>query len=104
MAGCPLLPRPGQNDHRLAQSKGILPEIENRELTDDLAQQFRAATFDSPPAALPISAVFGMRYLHALMQRWAASGLGIAKCLGTGTLAIYGRWGEWGFGRHIGLR
>jgi len=26
------------------------------------------------PGALPISAVFGLRYVHTLMQKWAASG------------------------------
>ena len=31
------------------------------------------ATIDSPPGSLPISAVFRMRYLHALVRRWAAS-------------------------------
>jgi uncharacterized membrane protein len=27
------------------------------------------------PEALPISAAFGLRYVHTLMRRWAASGM-----------------------------
>ena len=27
-----------------------------------------------PPRALPISAVFGLRYVHMLVRKWAASG------------------------------
>jgi hypothetical protein len=33
------------------------------------------------PTADPISAVIGMRYLHTLMRRWAASGRGTVVCL-----------------------
>jgi hypothetical protein len=39
-------------------------------------------------AALPISAVFQLRYLHSLMRRWAASGRGYRRGLDVGTLAV----------------
>jgi hypothetical protein len=38
--------------------------------------------------SLPISAAFGMRYLHVLMRRWAASGRYDRLCLDIGTRAV----------------
>ena len=48
--------------------------------------------------AHPISAAFGLRYLHILVRRWAASGRSTAGCLDVGMRA-----GEWYLGR-MGIR
>jgi hypothetical protein len=53
--------------------KGIPRPDRRWDLTDAFVQQI-CATIDSPPTALPISAVFRLRYHHTLMRRWAASG------------------------------
>ena len=58
------------------------------DLTGDLEQQFLRQPLIHHPAALPISAVFGMRYLHSLMRRWAVSGPGTVKCPEVGMLAV----------------
>jgi len=71
-----------------------------------VAAEAAAAIIDGPrrqplihqPAALPISAVFGLRYLHVLMRRWAASGHITAGGLEVGTRPM-----EWYLGR-MGIR
>src|SRR5476649_562340 len=51
------------------------------------------------PGALPISAVFHLRYVHTMVRRWAASGTRVAaKCLEVGTRPV-----EWYSGR-MGIR
>ena len=51
--------------------------------------------------ALPISAVFRMRYLHILVRRWAASGrmTGVRCQVGARPAEWY--WGAWGFDSQI---
>src|SRR5258707_6092660 len=53
--------------------KGIPRPDRKSVLTDAFVQQI-CATIDSPPTALPISAVFRLRYRHTLMRWWVASG------------------------------
>jgi hypothetical protein len=48
-------------------------------------------------SAHPISAVFGLRYLHVLMRRWAHRGLGPCKPQSRHGSRWNGNWGEWGF-------
>jgi hypothetical protein len=82
--------------HRKAEPGGDLEQQSVRERALE-KRRFSAAArqIDGPPrqplihhlTALPISAVFGMRYLHILVRRWAASGRVAVRCLEAGMLA-----------------
>jgi hypothetical protein len=55
------------------------------------------------PAALPISAVFGLRYVHTLVRKWAASGTHDRLVpLDRHATGENGIWGGWGFDGQIG--
>ena len=83
-----IVPRSDKTTTSLHSQKESSPEIENRTRLVIWRNSFLLQPLIHHPAALPISAVFGMRYLHALMRRWAASGPDIAKCPEVGTLAV----------------
>jgi rare lipoprotein A len=76
-------PRRGENDTPGRTVKRIPSRNRKLETTDDLQQQCCAFSgFDGRKIkpliyyadALPISAVFGLRYVHTLVRKWAASG------------------------------
>jgi len=55
------------------------------------------------PVTLPISAAFGLRYVHSLMRKWAASGTLAAKRMNKHAAGGMVNWGGWVIDGQIGL-
>jgi len=69
-------------------------------LTDAFLQQI-AQPLIHQPMALPISAVFRLRYRHCLMRRWAHWGELAVRAQHWARGRWNGSWGGWGFDGQI---
>jgi hypothetical protein len=101
----PFCPMSRTERPRRCTVKRIPPQKRKWNLTDDFAQQFRQEMKDSEAItpqidglpsqplihyarALPISAVFALRYVNTLMRKWAHRGRAAAECLEVGVRPV----------------